>query len=265
MFQTVVVDHDVDSTVDHNIEPIKLSSTTKEQGDHLTIKKTENGYFVSAKKKDKLVLELETPIVDELLFIEMKLDEIPSCSSGDISITINGITNKLTCESWMYFNENTSFEYIVSSNDPITTLEIEFSEGEFQLSDIETYVLDYESVQSRSNEVIPFEVDFVKTKGDHVEGTIEVTEDGYFATTLPYDEGFKVLVNGEPQEIEKVDTAFLGFPIEKGTYTITIDYEAPFFQEGKLISVVLFIMTIAFIHLEKREKRLKCDDKIVSI
>lgn len=256
LFQTVVVDHEVDSTVDHNMEPTKLLSTIKEQGSHLTIEKTENGYFVSAKKKDKLVLELETPIVGELLFIEMKQEEIPSCSSGDISIKINGITNKLTCESWMYFNENTSFEYILSSNEPITTLEIEFSEGEFQISDIQTYVLDYESVRGRSNEVIPFEVDLTKTKGDHIEGTIEVTEDGYFATTLPYDEGFKVLVNGESQEIEKIDTAFLGFPIETGTYTITIDYEAPLFQEGKIVSVVLFVMTMTFIYWENREKKL---------
>ena len=61
-------------------------------------------------------------------------------------------------------------------------------------------------------------------------------------TTIPYDKGFSVKVNGIPQEIEIVDKAFIGFPIKKGNYKIEITYKTPWLNTGILLTSVSFIV-----------------------
>ena len=40
----------------------------------------------------------------------------------------------------------------------------------------------------------------------------------YFITTIPYDSHFEVLVDGKNVSYEKVNTAFLGFPLKQGKH-----------------------------------------------
>ena len=78
-------------------------------------------------------------IIDKTLVIRFKMNDIPSCKNGDTYITINGIMNKLTCKSWKYYNGNETFDFVLSSNDSISKLEIIFGKGKYDISDIELY------------------------------------------------------------------------------------------------------------------------------
>lgn len=252
LYYTVVVDKEVESSVEHHIKEVTLN-VTQEESD-LEITKTENGYTVESKKNTTLTLDLKEPIVNQYLFLSFDLKEIPSCSAGDISITINGEKNKLTCREWMYFNQNTSFEYVLSSNEPITSLKITFSKGTFEIENIQTYLLDYSTIQNRKSEVDEFYLD-ENTKGDTISGTVEVTQDGYFILNVPYDKGFTVKVNGEEVKTEIVNTTFLGFPLEVGTYNIVITYETPYQKLGKIVSLTAFIFWgVLNIFYKKRRK-----------
>ena len=51
--------------------------------------------------------------------------------------------------------------------------------------------------------------------------------DGYFVTSVPYDKGFTVKVDGHTVKTEKVNKAFLGFRIGAGTHHVKITYHAP--------------------------------------
>ncbi|MFR3390480.1 MAG: YfhO family protein [[Clostridium] scindens] len=59
------------------------------------------------------------------------------------------------------------------------------------------------------------EADKKQTKGNQIAGTIQVKEDGYFITTIPYDKNFDITVDGKKTRARKVNTAFLGFPISE--------------------------------------------------
>ncbi len=194
---------------------------------------------------------------DQILIIKFDLLNNPRCSSGDIAININGVRNVLTCREWIYHNRNYSFEYVISSNDIIDNLKIEFAKGIYEISKVETYILDYNEIKGINNEIDQMEIDMNKTQGDYLYGNIKVSNNGYFVTTIPYDEGFTITLNGKEVMPEVVNEVFLGFPVEKGNYKVVIKYESPLFKEGVFISGIGIISYIGIIIFDNRKKSCK--------
>ena len=84
-------------------------------------------------------------------------------------------------------------------------------------------------------------------------------EDGYFITSYPYKEGWDVTVDGISVKAERVNTAFTGFPLEKGRHSIEIVFKAPGFDTGIRISMTAFaaltaLMIIEYLRERKREQ-----------
>ena len=172
---------------------------------------------------------------------------------------INNAKNKLTCKDWKYQNNNYIFDYVLSSNKPIEKLDIEFKKGNYQISNIEAYTLDYQKVKSINTTIDPFEVDMKKTSGDVISGNINVTSDGYFVLNIPYDIGFRIKVDGKSVDYEKVNKAFIGFKIAKGEKNIEITYQAPFQKQGIALSLSGVIMSIIIFLFEKKKATNKID------
>ena len=72
--------------------------------------------------------------------------------------------------------------------------------------------------------------------------------------TIPYDAGFNVLVDGEKREIVKVNHNFIGFKLEKGNHNIELTYNSKGLKEGKIISIIALILTIAYLICQKKTK-----------
>ena len=110
----------------------------------------------------------------------------------------------------------------------------------------------------KPNDVIQFSFIGYKTQtikvGNQKKFNITMTEDGYFVTSIPYDKGFTVYVDGKEIEYETVNQAFLGFPLEKGKHHITFTYEAPLKKAGMMISIIGFILFIGVIVIDKKKE-----------
>ena len=100
----------------------------------------------------------------------------------------------------------------------------------------------------------PFHLNKEKTKGDTLEGTITMEEDGYFVTSIPYDKGFTVYVDGKEVEYETVNHAFLGFLLEKGEHQIEMIYEAPLKKIGMITSIIGFVIFIGILVIDKKKE-----------
>ena len=247
----IVVDKDVPYTYKGMLEKIDLSY---ELIGNLDIKKSDTNYIVDTIKKEKITLKLDEPFINKIIFVKFRLNKAPNCSSGDISITINNISNKLTCKQWLYFNNNYEFEYVISSPKEIEELNIIFSKGHFDISDIELHTLDYGEVLKAVSKVDKFQVDTKRTKGNIIEGRIDVEEDGYFTTTIPYDKGFTIMVDEKQIEYELVNKAFIGFPISKGTHQIKMIYNSPGYKLGAIGSLIGLFSFICVITLQNKQK-----------
>lgn len=78
-----------------------------------------------------------------------------------------------------------------------------------------------------------FSWDKERTKGNVIQGRIEMKKEGYLITSIPYEPHFEVRVDGKQVTCEKVNTAFLGVKLEKGEHEITIIYHAAGSYGGK--------------------------------
>lgn len=232
-----------------NIKEYKLDYEL-DNTSNIDIEKTEKGYNINTKKTSKINLKLNNKLKNQILFIKFKMKYNQNCSSGDTSIIINKVENKLTCKQWMYHNQNNEFEYTISS-DEISNLEIEFSKGKFLIEDIETYTLDYKYVLEANNNITKLKN--ITINNDTITGIINNKVSGNVVFTIPYDKGFNIKVNDKEVKYSNLNNGYIGIYLNKGNNKISIKYNSPYFKEGKIISLISLISLIVLIIYEKKK------------
>lgn len=77
----------------------------------------------------------------------------------------------------------------------------------------------------------------------HVTGTITALSDGLMWTSIPYDEGYTVYVDGKETEYTSVDDkALIAVNLTKGTHTVEFRYEVRGLKAGMTISIICLII-----------------------
>jgi len=251
LLNNIVVNKPGNTDFTTKITPVTLTAASMNYAG-LEFQENNDIYSIQATEYAAMTVHLSEPITGKIVFLRFNMDL--QNMKTDTFITINGISNKLTAKNWKYKNNNVVFDYVLSSNDPIDTLNIVFGEGDYQISSVLCYTLDYVNIKNISNTIDPFEVDMNKTSGDTISGTIDVTDSGYFILNVPFDKNFTIQVDGKSVAYEKANKAFIGFEIEKGKHTITATYQAPLQKPGILLSVLGVMLAIAVGLVEKRKR-----------
>lgn len=237
-----------------SFSPIDVSEDTGE------VKEIENGYradikAAKSKQKKRLALKLDEPVSGKIIFVRFKVDnDLDGAETSDVSVTLNGIKNKLTAADWKYHNENNIFEYVLDGTKYTDTINVTLSEGNYEITDIEMFTLDYDCISQFRETLDEFYINKEKTKGDVIEGVIDVKNNGWFHISLPYDKGFSIYVDGIETDYYTSDRNFIGFAIEKGQHSIMIKYTAPGYNIGMKLSIVGVLLLITEIILCRIKK-----------
>lgn len=93
-----------------------------------------------------------------------------------------------------------------------------------------------------------------ETESNHLRGTIRVLEDGLMFTSIPYDEGWTIRVDGEKIEPEKIANAFLGIRLTPGEHLIEMNYTPKGFGIGMILTLVCTLGLMLGFGLENKEK-----------
>ena len=92
-----------------------------------------------------------------------------------------------------------------------------------------------------------------------ISGTVTATEDAsVLFTSIPYDEGWMVYVDGERAQISKTLDALLAIELEPGTHTVTMRYMSQAVAVGLTVSFVgfgAFAICIAVALMKRRKNR----------
>ncbi len=236
LLNNVVVDSNEKSVNKFNIEKLEIPyKIISSRGVDLE----EN--VIKVKKEGTLILKFEKELVNKILFIKVEGLRRNSCKDDKITMSINGVDNSLTCKGWPYPNKNSIFHYTINS-DKIDTLEIKLTRGNYYVEDINTYIMDYKDITNPN--IDPAKINSIKD--DKIIANIDSKEDGYLVTSIPYDKGFTIKIDGNIVETQIVNTAFVGAKIKKGSHKIEISYKSPYLKEGKIISsigIILFVIT----------------------
>ena len=250
--RTVVKDND-SNEIHNNIIKIDLNYELQNlNSNNITITRDENNNIVlDVKEDDTFKVKLSEPLYNKLLFINLNGLNRNSCNNGNTFININDIKNIITCSSWIYHNQNEVFHYIIS-DETLDELNIEIGKGNYTISSIETYILDYDYIKDLKNNLTEFNIENITD--NTIKGNIEVLNDGYFVTSIPYDEGFTILVNDKEITYEKVNTAFIGFKLDKGNYNIEFIYKTPWLDKGIIITIISSFMFLILIFTDNKKK-----------
>ena len=99
-----------------------------------------------------------------------------------------------------------------------------------------------------------------KHESTRIEGNITMQEDGMVFFSIPYDEGWKVLVDGRERKAEAVGDAFLGVPVTEGEHEITLSYRSPGFVLGVVLTGTgagVFILCVIWENRKKKIMKLR--------
>ncbi len=228
-------------------------------GDTSNINAVNDAYEIKSDSDFSICAELDEPVENKLIFVQFHADNRVGKKSerGDIWVRINGIKNTLSAPDWKYHNKNYDFSYVISSEYPVSRLEFEFSKGDYILSDFKLYTLDESVLREAGANKDEFIIDRDTMGGDTIQGTINVTSDGWFNLSVAYDKGFEVLVDGVETEYFRTNTAFIGFPVNKGEHSITINYHAPFHTAGIILSlsgVTVSVCMLLYMYVSERKR-----------
>ena len=96
-----------------------------------------------------------------------------------------------------------------------------------------------------------------KVSDGKLDGTVTAAEDGVLFTTIPYDKGWSVTVDGEKVETLTAGETFLALRLSAGTHEIQMRYISPGFLPGLAISLVCwaFFFLLCYIWRVRRKRR----------
>ena len=99
-------------------------------------------------------------------------------------------------------------------------------------------------------------IQFIQEDRGNIQASITITDKTKMvATSVPYNKGWTVLVDGEPIDYELVNTGFIGFPLEPGEHSLEFRYLPEYFVPGCVISASSMLIYLVLVILTIRNKR----------
>ena len=210
-----------------------------------------DGFHFKVKKEGDIVIELDESISDQFLIIDTNIKDVKNEEKNSVKIKINGIDNKRSKTSDYYANHRDQFRYVLSNNKPFRKLHITLSKGEYTVTYPKVYLMDAKILTERKNSIE--EVKFFNNKDSILSGEVDVKNKGYFVASLPYQKGYQIILDDKEISYEKINTAFIGFPIEEGQHKVEIYYKMP----GKKVGIIISVLSFGILILLQAKKVLK--------
>lgn len=119
------------------------------------------------------------------------------------------------------------------------------------------YYLDEEAFKRSVEELNRHPLEIESFKENHIKGTVNADEDGILFTTISYEPGWTIKVDGVKTEPVELVDALIGIPVSAGEHTI----EMSFFPKGMTIGIIIsmggVLIVVTAVVLTKRNKKEK--------
>ncbi len=93
---------------------------------------------------------------------------------------------------------------------------------------------------------------------NEIKGTIDNAEKKLLFFSIPFDKGWKAVIDGQEQENLLVNYGFLGYSLEKGKHTVELSYHAPYYNVGIGVSAfsLLLYAGLSWFYFKRRKETL---------
>ncbi|MBQ6036315.1 MAG: YfhO family protein, partial [Lachnospiraceae bacterium] len=147
-------------------------------------------------------------------------------NATDVEVTNNGKTRK-------YDSLNRHYIIVLGICDPDKIITFKnVSENSTKNLDLTIYKLDEDALIAAYDKLSRSELVIDSFKDTRIDGHIDVKEAGLFFTTVAYEDGWEVYLDGQKIDVENVKDAYIGFNITEGYHEISMRYHVPYFTAG---------------------------------
>jgi len=215
---------------------------TSEGGGHYT------ALLHETNKKSKVVLEYEsTKTQNYYVFVESPYANTIIVNKGD---TKDDIEIRDDCGSIVNIGEipaGKTFRVI-----------IDYQKG--KIGNIRCHVsrLNYDTWEKAYNILSSNMMEVTEWSDNHIKGTVDVKEDGILVTSIPYEKGWKLEVDGYERSItELTGGSFISVALAEGEHEIYLKFTPPGFAAGIAISAgsIILLAVLEFIRRKKLSGR----------
>lgn len=148
------------------------------------------------------------------------------------------------------FNPNEQFSLITTIASEKN--EVLFEDEYFCYLDEEAFKATVEELKQNPLEIEHFEE-------DHIKGTVTADKDGVLFTTISWEPGWTIYVDGVETEPVKLVDAVIGVPLSEGTHTIEMKFFPAGMKLGIILSIAGVITVIIIAILERRHRTVLLD------
>lgn len=161
-------------------------------------------------------------------------------------LTIDGIDNALNGDT----QKDPVFKYVIDVSEDINQIELTVPpESLWLLKDIEITFSTQEDITEKQMSIIEPQ-NVVVNSNQNISFDLNYKENGVLATTIPYDEGFKVFVDNKEMEKILINGVFLGIEVPQGIHHFKIEYQIKGFNLGMGISLAGLMLLVLTVILE---------------
>lgn len=174
---------------------------------------------------------------------------------------------------YIYYQAGNCDKLKVSQNDSVKTysdtrghivelgsdghVELEFvTDKDHSSGTVKLYLFSYNEdvFEEFYNEVSQHQWEISEWSSTHISGTIQAEEDGIMYTSIPYDNGWKVKVDGKEVEVDSIDGTLMYIHLDAGGHTVEMTYIPSGFIPGFLITAGSCLIFVAlFCRRQKRK------------
>lgn len=219
------------------VSDIKTTNITSK--DIFDIESKDNKFKLDIKEETKIEYKLPKKYKNKIILISFDVS-----SPKETIIKINNVSNNTS---------KSTLNYVIAEEN-LDTLYINLPTNTYNISNLEISYLDPAHIENITSNIDTMHIDPNNTKGDTIQGTIEVTKDSYFTILLPYIEGFNIYVDGELTKYEETNNNNIGFPIKEGLHDIEIEYQVPYKSTAIVISTLGILILATVTYLEYKRK-----------
>ncbi len=254
-----VVEDASDSVSVSDMEQISLpalDSNEVECSDNVKVQAINNGYQMKVTDKGTIRIPLDSAMQNGTLYFRFRVN---NHTEKPVVISANGRKNKLSGLSAPYPNENNCFSYMLKERGNDKYIMLRLSEGSYDITDVACYVFPGQLLADKQVEAAELVSEDQWEKNSVLKCNVTASEDEYFVTSIPMQNGLKLYVDGKETKIETVNTAFAGAKLSSGSHTIDLRFDPPGQKYGmmaSLLSVVLFaIWSVATVLYRQKHHR----------
>lgn len=166
------------------------------------------------------------------------------------NININDIPITLSKNITRY--ENYDEKYIINTISEEKNIEIIVNFSNYLNEEIDVYTINNKKFEKVYKILKEKEVKISKFKENIIEGNIDLNENTTIYTSIPYDNGWSVFVNGKKINTFSINNSLLGFKLNAGKNTIVLKYTPHNIDVGLSISISTLIFSLTYLIIKKK-------------